>query len=66
MRQCQAFDNSPTWHGVVQYNLACQYALLGQPESAIHALRQALQLNPDLLEWSKQDPDLDSIRALNV
>ena len=66
VRHCQALDDSPGWQGVVQYNLACQYALLGQPEPAIQALRQALKLNPELLEWSKQDPDLDSIHALNV
>jgi tetratricopeptide (TPR) repeat protein len=56
-------DDSPAWRGVARYNLACHYALSGQHEKAIHELREALRLNPDLTEWSKKDPDLASIRA---
>jgi tetratricopeptide (TPR) repeat protein len=55
-------DDSPAWQGVVRYNLACQYALAGQKDRAITRLREALRLNPDLTEWSKQDPDFTSIR----
>jgi len=57
-----ALDDSPNWRGVTIYNLACHYALSGQREKAIAKLGEALQLNPDLTEWSKQDPDFDSIR----
>jgi len=46
----------------VRYNLACCYALAGQAEKAMDALREALRLAPDLTEWSKQDPDLVSLR----
>jgi tetratricopeptide (TPR) repeat protein len=52
----------PEWHGTARYNLACFYALNGQTDKAIAELRAALQLRPDLLEWSRQDTDLASLR----
>ena len=52
----------PEWYGSARYNLACFYALSGQTDKAIAELREALQLRPDLLEWSKQDTDLASLR----
>jgi hypothetical protein len=55
-------DESPSWSGVNQYNLACFYSLAGQKAKAIDGLREALQLNPELTDWSKQDPDFDPIR----
>jgi tetratricopeptide (TPR) repeat protein len=55
-------DESANWRGITVYNLACHYALSGQTEKAIAGLAEALRLNPDLTEWSKQDSDLDSIR----
>jgi hypothetical protein len=55
-------DESPSWQGIVRYNLACHYALSGQKERAISGLREALTLNPDLTEWSKQDPDFVPLR----
>lgn len=55
-------DESQDWQGVVQYNLACHYALIGQTESAIEKLEQAFELNPKLVQASKQDSDLASIR----
>jgi len=58
-----SLDDSPGWQGVTIYNLACHYALSGEREKAIAKLGGALQLNPDLVEWSKQDPDFASIRA---
>ena len=57
-----SLDDSPNWLGVTIYNLACHYALSGEREKAIAKLGEALQLNPDLTEWSKQDPDFASIR----
>ena len=44
------------------YNLACFLALNGQTDKAIDQLLLVLPARPDLLEWSKQDSDLDSIR----
>ena len=55
-------DEDPTWRGTIRYNLACHYALTGQTERAISELRDALELNPGLTEWSQQDPDFASIR----
>ena len=55
-------DESQSWQGTVRYNLACHYALAGQSETAIEELREALALNPELTEWSKEDSDLASIR----
>jgi len=55
-------DESASWQGVVRYNLACHYALIGETERAIEELGQALELNPGLTEWSKEDSDFASIR----
>ena len=54
--------NSPDWLGVVKYNLACCYALSGQHKRAINELGESLKLNSDLMKWSREDPDLASIR----
>ena len=56
------FDQSPSWQSEVVYNLACQYALSGDKETAIARLRLALNHDPSLLDWSRQDPDFDAIR----
>ena len=55
-------DPDPRWQGNVRYNLACVYALSGSKEKAIPALKEAFALNPALLDWSKKDTDLDSLR----
>jgi len=59
-----ALAEMPTLYGAARYNLACFYALSGQNEKAMNELREALQLRPDLLEWSKQDADLATLRHL--
>jgi len=56
-------DDSPVWQGEVKYNLACMHSLLGAKAEAIHELREALVLNPELTDLSKQDQDLDAIRG---
>lgn len=55
-------DDSPRWRGNLLYNLACQYALAGARSQALQRLREALALAPGLVEWSKQDSDLASLR----
>jgi hypothetical protein len=57
-----SLDSGPQWHGIVKYNLACHHALGGRKQEAIEGLQQALALNPDLLEWSREDPDFASLR----
>jgi tetratricopeptide (TPR) repeat protein len=57
-----ALDDSPDWHSQIFYNLACLYSLSGDKATAIRRLRQALQTDTGLLDWSKQDPDFNPIR----
>jgi tetratricopeptide (TPR) repeat protein len=54
----------PEQYGTARYNLACFYALNGESDSAVSELREALRLRPDLVEWSKQDSDLASLRVM--
>jgi tetratricopeptide (TPR) repeat protein len=46
------------------YNLGCFYAKRGRSAEAIAQVREALAVNPKLIEWSKEDADLDSLRDL--
>ncbi len=55
-------DENKDWQGVARYNLACHYALIGETGRTIEELGKALELNPGLVEWSKKDPDLASVR----
>ncbi len=52
----------PADYGAALYNLACFYTTTGQPERALPLLPEALRLRPDLVDWSKQDTDLDVLR----
>ena len=58
-----ALEVLPQDRGAGLYNLACLYATLGHPEKALPLLPDALRLRPDLIEWSKQDSDLDVLRG---
>jgi hypothetical protein len=55
-------SDAPDWRGVTIYNLACAYSLAGLRDKAISNLAEAVKLRPDLLEYSKQDPDFNPIR----
>lgn len=57
-------DPSPRAGGTAIYNLACFLALNGEPAQAIDLVRESFTLRPDLVEWSKQDSDLNSLRDL--
>lgn len=54
---------TPDTIGWTLYNQACFYATNGWPEKALSLLPEALRLRPTLVEWSKHDSDLDSLRA---
>lgn len=55
--------DDPSWQGTIQYNLACFYSQAGLPDRAFPLLTEAFALWPDLVAWSRQDPDLDPLRA---
>ncbi|MDQ2999053.1 MAG: DinB family protein [Chloroflexota bacterium] len=50
--------------GEALYNLACFYATSGQADKALALLPDALRLQPDVREWSKEDPDLVVLHGL--
>jgi rhodanese-related sulfurtransferase len=56
-------DLPPETLGVALYNQACFYATNGWPEKALSLLPEALRIRPTLVEWSKHDSDLDSLRT---
>jgi hypothetical protein len=62
-RELTSLDDSPDWQGIIRYNNACSLSLLGDKETAINELGEALKLNPGLTEWSRQDPDFEPIRG---
>jgi hypothetical protein len=59
--QIASLDDSDGWQGVRLYNLACFYAITGDPQHALELLRQALPLRPDLTAWAKEDNELASL-----
>jgi tetratricopeptide (TPR) repeat protein len=63
LRSMVGLDDSSVWQGEVKYISACMYSLLRAKAEAIRELREALVLNPELADLSKEDPDLDAIRG---
>jgi hypothetical protein len=61
-KMAEALDSSEAGQGRNLYNKACSYALAGHKAEAITMVMKAVKLAPDLLEWSKQDSDLESLR----
>ena len=47
---------------LVQYNLACSYALTGQFEPAVASLERAIALGYRDFNWLAKDPDLSALR----
>ncbi len=45
------------------YNLACLEAVEGRPAEALAALRKAAELDPQVLNWAREDEDLDGLRS---
>lgn len=54
----------PSQAATATYNLACFYALNGMQAKAIACLKEAFKGRPDLIDWSKKDSDLDSLREM--
>jgi hypothetical protein len=48
--------------GAAVYNVACFHALAGRLDQARPLLRDAFRLRPDLLDWARQDSDLEGMR----
>jgi quercetin dioxygenase-like cupin family protein len=48
--------------GSLHYNLACLEALGRRRDAALASLRKALELRPEVTEWAREDPDLESLR----
>lgn len=44
------------------YDIACYYALRGSPDTARNLLRDAFRMDPELVEYSRTDDELVSIR----
>ena len=57
-----SLDESTRWRGTTLYNLACHNSQAGEIDKAIVRLDEALHLYPEIIEWSKQDTDLDPLR----
>ena len=64
LEDLQSLDESSKWRSMNIYNLACAYSLAGYPDKAIEQLKEALQLNPELTDWSTHDPDLNPLHEL--
>jgi hypothetical protein len=58
------FPHYPRMYSYMAYKLGGYAARGGRSEHAIGALREALTVNPSLVESMRQDKDLDSLRAL--
>jgi hypothetical protein len=61
-RMSEKMDSSEVGRGRNLYNKACSYALAGRGGEAISMVKESVKLAPNLLEWSKQDTDLDGLR----
>ena len=54
-------SDEDAWKGAQHYNIACYLALAGEREAALEKLKTAFPLRPELVPWSQQDTDLESL-----
>jgi hypothetical protein len=59
----RAMDSSPDWQAESRYNLACHWALSGEPQKALDLLEFSLRHRPDLIDWAQKDTDLISLHG---
>ena len=52
--------------GSIHYNLACAWALSGDPEKALESLRQAMKHGYSDADHTRSDADLESLRGLRA
>ena len=57
LRALQTFPKTALLH----YNLACAYALEGEAQKSVNALTQAVNLNPDLKIFAREEGALKGI-----
>ena len=55
------FDDAPQGRARWTYTRACYFAIAGDRAAALADLRQAFEARPDLIAWSKEDTDLQSL-----
>jgi tetratricopeptide (TPR) repeat protein len=60
----ELFGKDSRLYAYAVYNLGCYYARRGEAAQAIATVGEALSLAPTLVERSKEDPDLDSLRDM--
>jgi tetratricopeptide (TPR) repeat protein len=60
----ELMPHDPKRYSYVVYKLGALYARHGRSDRAIGAIREALSVNPSLVEWVRKDTDLDSLRPL--
>lgn len=51
---------------IIMYFLACDYALMGETELAVHALKYAVKAGFHRLDQVERDPDFEAIRETDV
>jgi tetratricopeptide (TPR) repeat protein len=56
--------NSDAGYVDPRYNLACYYALIGQPQEGLAELEKAKAIDPQVMEWAAKDGDLAGLRAI--
>ncbi len=56
-------DDSPVWQSIINYNAACNFALMGDKLKSMKKLTTALRLSNHLVKWSQEDPDLVSLHG---
>ncbi|HTX19315.1 MAG TPA: protein kinase [Bacteroidota bacterium] len=61
VKAARAIELSPN-DPLMFYNAACFYANIGDKPAALQTLKKALTAGYGFHEWTKRDPDLDSIR----
>ena len=60
----ELFPDKPKMYSYMLYKLGSLSAGNGRAEQAIDSLREALTVNPSLIDWVRNDSSLDSVRTM--